>query len=440
MSRFTLLDNAEFRRNLWLELSAQRLILMPVVVVLLWLAMDMGKEQHQGLVWVFGSGFFVLTGLWGSRLVATAFGEEFSQKTWDSQRMSGLPASELLLGKLLGAPIYAWYGGLCCFVPLAYGLLQSDYNPMWLLWCWLLSFLMHLATAMMTLQQWQSSGRQAQGRRAGWVVLLVLLWLFGQFFVGFAALMNDAEQTHVSWWWLSISPHGHLWLALISSLVWLWIGGWRLMRRELQYHNQPWYWLAFNLYLLLYSVGFAVGSPAYGGEFGLLTLVLAGQVMVSAGLTYLLILSEGAPLIELQTAQTEWQTGQPDRALTRLPLWSLQLPYTLLLWLLAVVCGLVLMKPVPIQALIAPALAMLLFFVRDIALLFWSALQGGRQRWTGLVYLALLYGLFPALTGDFEKNGVFYPFAAKDQPLWLLAPLLQAAVMSGLAIKAYRRA
>ena len=104
---------AEFRRNLWLELSPQRLIALPVIVLVLVLLNQVANRGDPGGLTDLGSWvFYVMVFLWGSRRAAAAVSEEVNGDTWTGQRLSALSPAALVVGKLFGATAFIWYGGL----------------------------------------------------------------------------------------------------------------------------------------------------------------------------------------------------------------------------------------------------------------------------------------------------------------------------------------
>ena len=129
--------NPEFRRNLWLELSPQRLVLMVSVLGIIaaltvYLGNDPVKEGStaHALLIVFSALGLMLAGGWGSFTVLASINSEVAERTWDQQRLSALSPWQMAWGKLLGASIYPWLGGLlCAAVVLVSGLLLPNSNP-----------------------------------------------------------------------------------------------------------------------------------------------------------------------------------------------------------------------------------------------------------------------------------------------------------------------
>ena len=82
--------NPELRRMFWLEVSLQRLWLIPAVILGTALLL---RQSGAGPAFVHGLamfGFVVLTVIWGARQAANAVLDEVREHTWEIQRMSAL--------------------------------------------------------------------------------------------------------------------------------------------------------------------------------------------------------------------------------------------------------------------------------------------------------------------------------------------------------------
>lgn len=113
------MNNPEFKRNLWLEFSPTRLILMPAMLLLIGVltaVLTKVEDLPAILLIVYAIiGSLLIVG-WGSFAVMHSINSEVSERTWDQQRLSALGPWQMAWGKLLGAPAYAWFGGLTCAV------------------------------------------------------------------------------------------------------------------------------------------------------------------------------------------------------------------------------------------------------------------------------------------------------------------------------------
>jgi len=115
-----MLSNPEFRKNLWLELTPLRLILMPVILAGIffvnYLAVDKGLsfEFFKSLQKTSLTFFGIIIFAWGTKLITDSLVNEFNDKTWDSQRMTSVGPWTMIWGKVFGSTIFTWYGGILC--------------------------------------------------------------------------------------------------------------------------------------------------------------------------------------------------------------------------------------------------------------------------------------------------------------------------------------
>ncbi|HEY5720670.1 MAG TPA: hypothetical protein VIW02_09840, partial [Gammaproteobacteria bacterium] len=117
--------NPELRRNLWLELGPQRLLLMPLVLGLLFAlayALADGVDAGRYAVAVTAAiAYGLVCVLWGMHLAGEAVLGEVAARTWDWQRMSSVAPWSMTWGKLLGSTLYPWYAALFCLPAFALG-------------------------------------------------------------------------------------------------------------------------------------------------------------------------------------------------------------------------------------------------------------------------------------------------------------------------------
>ena len=112
--------NAEFAKNVWLEISTKRLLAMPaiifLIIVLIFMNVDSTTAANSTLKYVSIGGFVFLGMLWGIKSASNSILDEYNEKTWDWQKMSIIGAWKLTVGKLFGSTIYNWYSALICLV------------------------------------------------------------------------------------------------------------------------------------------------------------------------------------------------------------------------------------------------------------------------------------------------------------------------------------
>ena len=79
--------NPELAKNIWLELSPQRLVTMPAILLLfvfLIFSLNAGEENPWTTVHYFSFYGFIFIGiLWGMKSSSDAILDEYNEKTWD---------------------------------------------------------------------------------------------------------------------------------------------------------------------------------------------------------------------------------------------------------------------------------------------------------------------------------------------------------------------
>ena len=327
--------NPEFRRNLWLELSPQRLVLMVSVLGIIaaltvYLGNDPVKEGStaHALLIVFSALGLMLAGGWGSFTVLASINSEVAERTWDQQRLSALSPWQMAWGKLLGASIFPWLGGLlCAAVVLVSGLLLPNSNPPRLillllsaitgclaLHCWIMASLLH------TMDARTASGETSTVKRL--LGLFILLQFAPSLLLGIVGLgAYNAQQSLIVWW------HWHLGfpsLSLLMSCLALALGLlalWRSMSTQLMVRTTPWAWAVGCIASGLIVAGFANGPQT---RF-LWPALVAGVAWVS---TYFALLTEKNNGMVWRAVLFHALQGSWRRMLQALPLWPVS-------WLLA---------------------------------------------------------------------------------------------------------
>ena len=106
------MSNPEFQRYVWLELSRHRLIAVPALLAVIVVVVFASASNPANFL-AYGAlgAFAAVTGVYGSVRAFGSVTEELRDRTWDFQRMSALSPWSLTLGKVAGAPVFAWYAG-----------------------------------------------------------------------------------------------------------------------------------------------------------------------------------------------------------------------------------------------------------------------------------------------------------------------------------------
>lgn len=382
--------NPEFRRQLWLQFSPARLVLMPALLILGSVAVALSANEDnlmEALAGAVLSAFFLIVYGMGTNAAGASILEEIQERTWDQQRMSAMQPWTMTWGKLFGATSYAWYGGaLCLFVFLPSALAAHWHHAGEIVLCAVLGgVLLHAMLFSINLQLGRSPGKLAQ-RGGIWVMLVLMLW--GTSF-GFSFSRNRA----LTWWGTDYEAWDFLLGSLLVFTPCLLAAAWRLMADNLAVRQYPWAWPAWVILLTLYVGGFS--------SMSLPSLSLVG-LGIAALLTYASLLSQAQVRVLWQRMLGLAADGQWRSALLQVPPWLT----SLLLVLVFAVLGTLdnrnagqgeLVEIVRFRAHLPLVIALLV--LRDCCLLLFFSFNPESRRPQGafMLTLFLLYVLLPWL-------------------------------------------
>lgn len=444
--------NPEFYRNLLLELTLHRLIAMPLILVLIYAAAGLGGDTET----MYGVASFVMTGLlvlWGTRLAADSVLGEISGRTWDSQRMSALGPVSMSWGKLFGSTIYVWYGAALSIPAFVIGS-NGEYQLYTIFMTGLMAQAVALFTSLLVTRarpvrlRFQVTASQGLGIIAGIVTWSVLSENF--------AMVYRYNEIH--WYGQPLEFGLFLIVSGLAFLGWACFGIYRLMRAELQFRSWPVGWTCFIVFCATYFAGFTLlsGSPIQhvsdADRPGLETLArLIGAFVIVLGMVWVCAYTEPKGFVRLRRWVSALRSGDPRRILETTPAWlpGLLVGLGLCVAVLAVwsfadntraAANFMWKRP----ALGAFAVAAVLFLLRDIGVIHFLTLDGRKRRAhiTALVYLTILYVLFPVVLAAADLDAalpVFFPFA-EGHPLVIILPVLaQVGIVAILFVFRWKR-
>jgi len=431
------MKNAEFRRNLWLELSTHRLVAMPAVLALvLALVYAMSDRVLESVAapsaWIAAA----LLGVWGARRAADSVGEEMRARTWDAQRMSALGPWQMAWGKLFGSAAFAWYGGLlslAVLVAAAPGTWRDSGAKVAALIV-ALSVLAQAAAALAGL----AAARKGHSRGGVGLSILVLLLVLASPTAG----MISAWASGVSWWNGSYDGVNFALASAVCFAAWAVFGFYRALCMELQVRTTPWAFAAFNVFLTGYLAGFWRAAEA-GPVSGWNALLFSG-LLVTAALTYVQLFSEPTGVIVFRRIQVRIDRGEWRRALEESPCWPVSF---VLAAAVSALIALFFEAPWPIgHPLYGASLAAIpIFFLlaRDagVFLVFAFARQPRRVEAAALFYMVLLYGVVPGFLYVAGLSGlaelVLPPLFTAPGKATVVAAV-QAGIAAGLVVWRWR--
>jgi hypothetical protein len=427
--------NPEFERNLWLEMKAGRMLVLAVVLALLFFfaALAGGNWTDPGTMarW----SYYVLVVLWGTRNAARSVVGEILDRTWDGQRLSSLGAGSMMWGKLFGATIFNWFGGVLCLLVILAGTYEHSGPAVAL---FELAYLLALGVISQSVSFLASL--IAVGRRRGRTQFEVFVYQGAGILAGvavwaiadpFGPVTGSAGST-ILWWGIGLPAQPFLLLSLAAFAAWTLTGCYREMRLELKLTNGPLVWLGFLLFSGLYVAGFDAWlstAPALT-QLGTLArrLFLAGTAYGVLG--YVMAILERKDRVRLRWLGGAFGHFRLGRAFKNLQGWMMSYLAALIIGIALVVC----LMPFPQDQAVSGA--MLGFFTRDLAIIVLCAmLARGRGDFTALAMLVLLYALLPAiLSGLHFSTALLLPQVST--PIWLspLAAWIEALLAWGLTV------
>jgi len=439
-----MIGNPEFRRNLWLELTPQRLIVMPLVLAAIFVVIYLGEggiarwtgeaPHYGGLATAAKYVYLALILLWGGRQAAAAVTDEIRDRTWDGQRLSALGSWSMSWGKLFGSTVFTWYGGALALAVYAVAALGGDApaavvrDIVTLIAYGVLCHATALLASLLYLRHKMPS-RKPNGtlfHLAG-LAAVAVLWI----------VIDGYSADKVGWPMSRPVPFAEFALAsVVAFAVWAVIGVWRLMRAELQFRNLPWLWTLFALFLMIYMSAFVAGplNPVY--RLLLPTFVL--QVS-----TYLLALVEPKDVVGLRRFAGRARAGDVRGFFEVVPLWLLTYAFAAAGTLATVaVAGQTLAAPDAAGLAMHMAVASFLFMTRDLGIL--VALNLGpnprRADLAAILYWAVLYALVPILLDRLGESALAALFRPGGTDAVLVSALVQAVLAFGWVVWRWRSA
>ena len=431
--------NPEFQRNVWLELTPLRLIVLVAVLLFAFFAAavsDGFAEPGTVARWLFD--FIVI--VWGTRNAARSVVGEIRERTWDGQRLSSLRASTMMVGKLFGATVFNWVGGAICLAVV----MAEDVNRGGGLTA-LADLVYLIALGLIAQAASLLASLIAAGRRQGRSQFEIFLYqIVGIAAAVIAAMIADpsgwgyalfVRADGIVWWGQTVPARGFLLLSLAAFAGWILLADYRLMRLELKLRNGPFVWLAFLVFVTLYAAGFDawISHQLPLADAAARRLYLA--VLVCAVLAYANVLLEPKNRVFFRWLGSELGHARFGATLSRLQCWMMS-------YAAALVLGLVLTLQLGLSGLAADQAmigAGLGFMTRDMGLVVLMNVLARRRGGDllAIAVLILVYALMPSIVGGMQYGtgqALFLP--RTTQPLWLSPVLawLEAVAVWTLAV------
>lgn len=463
-----MLQNPEFVRHVRAELRPARVlsavVITYIVIALIGMAVfnrqDPAQEQYRvfyGFIVSIASGLLVL---WCLSVGSQAVSGERELKTFDFLRTTRLTAGELLVGKLLGAPILAYVIYACALVVILPAGLAAGYS----LGAILLTSLLVVCLAVLAglLGIWLSMLVEKMNRGAG-VLLLFFLWPFlamgavpgqGGYLPGFhclsplpAVMWAHGGRTYFSRmgavpvFGISV-PYAAVTLLLDLSLgAWIVLMIVRNFKRDIEEIRlfSRWQAIGFAFYLNVLCYAFLDLHEVLKNRDGAMAITWMG-LLLTAFTTALVGLATLSPPERLKVWERRRAAGEEGYLSEDGLPWpwmvvSAAMGFGMLVVQAVAVSGSVLTSTFNLQYAAAGALQLLAFTMRDILFLQWCRLTRMKSPVTKGVLLLLLYYFAASMviivaTSVSQKEGLFA--ARVLAPVFFFEQSERAAAAAGM--------
>lgn len=324
-------QNAEFVRNLWLQISPTRLIsavaVIALVVTVVFFAID--TTPWEVLVGVASAALTFVLIVWGATAARATVKDEIRSNTWNQQRMSALTPWQITWGKLFGGTAYVWWISLIVLAlwsaarVMTHDALDLHVSVL----TWIAGGIAVHAVAMIAAVGFRSAdGSRIEEIPVGMLVVAVLV--LTQSAVPFLLLRDQGSTWHN----LRLSHPQAMLLLTTPFALWAVVGVHRSIQREMQETLLPW---ALPLALLSFGFLFAGFIPTYG----IVESVLLGAIVsfaLTAALAWAAFFTEPQSISTTRECFALLRASRVREALSRITTASVLL---ILLGALGVLCA-----------------------------------------------------------------------------------------------------
>lgn len=449
--------NAEFAKNVWLEITMQRLVAMPAIIFLIVMLIFVNSDNpYATLKYASVAGFVFLGILWGIKSASNSILDEYNEKTWDWQKMSIIGSWKLVIGKLFGSTIYNWYGALICLFLYLFTCLQDGTLGQGLPNALLLILSMvslHGIIILMALQLIRKADGRAKIKSNRIFIVAFLLFSTMSNFLSFGIFGKMSMTNFIKWYGIAFDP---ILVSLITSIfycTWIIAGLYRSMRAELQYSDKPTWWILFIISNFLFLFGFFIGN--YGLSIkAVLMMSFALYFVQLIFLTYFLALTEPKDIVNFRTLQNSWVQKKWNTFLQNCPLWLITLPISFFFGFVLMILFTVFGKQeiasdfkssMDFDATgmsVAFLIAMFGFIIRDLGVLLILSFspKAKRANTAMFFYFLVIYMILPWLIGGGNDNftAAFFPSPKSSMILMVAFPIAEAAVVLWFLLKRWK--
>jgi hypothetical protein len=431
--------NPEFRRQLWLHMSVERLVATPVVIGLLFVLVGVSNDWKPitMIPWALTLASLI-SGVVGGAAAIESVASEARARTWDWQRLSGLGPWKMTWGKLLGSTLHAHYAASFAYAVYIVTAMahtpSGGVNPFSIvllgvaLGALLQSTGMAIAAWQITSQRPQASLAVSYVFSAGGAGMMLIYLISASERVVSSQHYSQAKDSHaLHWYTWAPAPLLFSVFSVLAFLAWSVFANYRLMRTELEGRSAPLEAIVFPVFLACYVAGFA--TPPFGSAIsgGMTVRLLTGQISIAA-FAYVMCLAATMRRVDLERW---WQLSRTNtrQAWRTIPAWilcaalSFVTAVAIALWI-----GTSSEDSGPAAAI---SIVLALIVLRDACLLVALRLRGGALASDGwiLVFGACLHGFLPWIADGFGAQELRQFLSLDPTQGWHAVPVLMCELL-----------
>ncbi|MBI5209757.1 MAG: hypothetical protein HY927_07295 [Elusimicrobia bacterium] len=382
-----------------------------------------GETFFQSLVWM--QALILL--VYGGQRAAATVARERAERTWDFQRLTPLTSFEIAAGKLVGAPLFAYFlvvaslpwvlAEVVYFTGVGFGDLARAYL--------LLAPLSFVILSLALLASAYTNAHDSGSVNTGGAVL----GFFGLSFVSYISMDRQADAG-VSFFLLRVPGDLFFGLSAAAFGVWAFSGAMWRIGRDLLERRRWWRLPAFLLFLAVYVYGMTF-KDARGEKTYMLPLL---ALILPAIFAYIgaMIHREGPE------DWRRWLALRGEAMLDQTPVWVAA-------WATIVVIAALVGLSQPLGTWARLLVVIPAFLGRDFAFMQWCRFTKSRRpEYMAMAYLALVYVLPSMVLPAFRVKDLYFLFlpAVSDRVgafLNILPGVLQVAAMGAILWSTLRR-
>lgn len=444
--------NPELRRHLWMDFTLTRIILTITIVSIIAYTSHLtgGTSALRSTSYALAC-FFIF--LWGIKDASETVIDEINAKTWDFQRQTAISAWSMTWGKWMGCTLFSWSAAGLCLIYFIASVSSNEWNSdiVRIIVTLILGGLLGQAVALLSSLQIASSLRRESTHKT---FRYFMMGLFVSIIFMIPATSAIHSNLSISWFHFSFADKNFILLSLLLFTGWAIVGLYRSFCTELQYQTLPAFWIAFNLFCMIYFSGLSTAiadnalfgmtigykeSPLWDEISGLLRKApYYTAFFVVSILTYIALFSEVLSAVNYKKLYLRFKEDSFSKAFVQVPLWALSFLG------MVITCIMTLFEIIPITKSMSSTFSPSTFLItslmltfRDVLLIHYLNFSASIKRVLGaiLVYLVLLYCLIPSLLAALHQTAlvdVFLPSWGKNTSVAITGISIQIALFGYL--------